>query len=135
VSPPGRETFRGARQTAPLRSLVTLPHLLEGKANASAAKGVSPIPQHIGIGGPLKGQRQRAYLRAGKQNEHNTGEMTQPMPPRIHNAKPEGTKSGAAIQRLLWNLNKLLILVPDFDENPPQKVSPFTFAWILGLTS
>ena len=31
------------RWTTPLRSLVTLPHLLEGKAHASAANGVSPI--------------------------------------------------------------------------------------------
>ena len=31
------------RWAAPLRSLVTLPHLLEGKANASAARGATPV--------------------------------------------------------------------------------------------
>ena len=33
------------RWTAPLRSLVTLPHLLEGKANASASTGAAPVRQ------------------------------------------------------------------------------------------
>ncbi|HEY1579139.1 MAG TPA: methyltransferase domain-containing protein [Terracidiphilus sp.] len=33
------------RWTAPLRSLVTLPHLLEGKANAAASTGASPVRQ------------------------------------------------------------------------------------------
>lgn len=33
----------GRRWAAPLRSLVTLPHLLEGKANASASRGATPI--------------------------------------------------------------------------------------------
>jgi SAM-dependent methyltransferase len=37
--------MRRRRWTAPLRSLVTLPHLLERKANASAASGTTPTHQ------------------------------------------------------------------------------------------
>jgi hypothetical protein len=34
----------------------------------------------IGVSRPLKGNGQRSYLHDGKQNEHNTGEVTQSMP-------------------------------------------------------
>jgi hypothetical protein len=46
----------------------------------------------------LKGDGQRRYLRGGKQNEHNTGETTQSMPPGSNIAKPDRAEDDTVIR-------------------------------------